>query len=47
MKSLGRVAGAAAIIVGVVISAAPAFAHVTINPSDATQGGFGKFTWPS
>jgi uncharacterized protein YcnI len=45
MKLKGRVAGAATIVVGVVISSAPAFAHVTINPSDATQGGFGKFTF--
>ncbi len=37
------VAGAAA--VALVLSAGPAWAHVTVNPSQATRGGFGVLTF--
>lgn len=43
-------AAAAALALGVVVTgvfgfAAPASAHVTVNPKDATQGGYGRFAF--
>jgi uncharacterized protein YcnI len=36
---------AAGALAAVLLAAAPASAHVTVNPSDATQGGFTKLTF--
>jgi uncharacterized protein YcnI len=38
-------AGVAGVLVAVLVAASPASAHVTVNPSDATQGGFTKLTF--
>src|SRR3978361_1567718 len=45
-KSIRRVAGTSAIAVVLATAfAGPAFAHVTVNPSTATAGGFSALTF--
>jgi uncharacterized protein YcnI len=39
------VAATLAVVVAVIAMAAPAFAHVTVNPNEATKGGFTKLTF--
>jgi uncharacterized protein YcnI len=38
-------AGAAGVLATVLLAASPASAHVTVNPSNATQGGYTKLTF--
>ena len=40
-----RILVAASVAVALVLSAGPAFAHVTVNPKEATKGGFAKLTF--
>src|SRR5689334_9019809 len=45
-RTLGRVGVlAAGVAAAVLVVAGPAAAHVTVNPSNATQGGFAKLTF--
>lgn len=45
MRNPARALAAAAVTAGLVLLAGPAFAHVTVNPGDAPQGGYAKLTF--
>lgn len=45
MRNPVRAAVATAVTAGLVLLAGPAFAHVTVNPSQAQQGGYTKLTF--
>lgn len=45
MRNPVRALAAAAVAAGLVLLAGPAFAHVTVNPGEASQGGYAKLTF--